>query len=333
VQADKTVSAVAQARARQALAEAGFPSDGALVPLRNVTNEVWLTEQHMIRLNRRHDARLRKEMAIAQLLPDILGYPAILAYGGEEGDDHLVTERPSGQVLAHAWPSLTGQQRHAAVIGLAEILQAVHSVRLPLDIPPIADPPLLESVSRVSPTENVVAALALIARHAHIDDGVLTSVQAMVRDLTLALEPFESPTMIHGDLHFENVLWDGHRVSGLLDFKWARPAPIDLELDVLLRYCSLPFIYVDGARRKLMTAEAHAQVPWQLADAYPALFSSARQFDRMRVFSIAHDVRELLLYPPPLPVDQLPEHHPYCRLVRMVRGESHLDHLARATVA
>jgi aminoglycoside phosphotransferase (APT) family kinase protein len=327
------MSAVAQARARQALGDAGFAADGELKPLRNVTNEVWLTDQHMIRLNRRHDGRLRKEIEVSRLLPPTVGYPEIITYGGSEGDDFLVTARPEGQVLAHVWPTLAPVQQAGAIEGLAEIMRAVHSVRLPLEVAPISDPPFLESVTRVSPTEKVVAALQLVERHAHVDAGMIDEIRHLVRDLTLALEPFDAPTMIHGDLHFENVLWDGTRVTGLLDYKWARTAPADLELDVLLRYFSLPFIYIDGALRRKVTAEAHAQAPWQLANSYPELFDSPRQFDRMRVFSIAHDVRELLLYPPPLPVDRLPEHHPYRRLIRMVQGESHLDHLARAPAA
>jgi aminoglycoside phosphotransferase len=327
------MSAVAQARARQALTDAGFDADGELKPLRNVTNEVWLTDQHMIRLNRRHDARLRKEIEVSRLLPPAVGYPEMVTYGGEEGDDFLITSRPQGQVLAHAWPSLNPTQRHSAVQDLAQIMRALHSVRLPAEVPPIGDPPLLESVTSVSPTEKVVAALQLVERHAHVDAGMIHELRDLIRDLTLALEPFDAPTMIHGDLHFENVLWDGDQVTGLLDYKWARSAPPDLELDVLLRYCSLPFIYVDGPHRRHVSAEAHAQVPWQLADSYPELFASPRQFDRMRVFSIAHDVRELLLYPPPLPVDRLPEHHPYRRLIRMVQGRSHLDQLARAPAA
>ncbi|MEL7207858.1 MAG: phosphotransferase [Actinomycetota bacterium] len=213
------------------------------------------------------------------------------------------------------------------------MMQAVHTVQLPEDTPGIADAPLLESVHQVAPTERVVAALELIERHAHVESVLVEDVRAMIRDLTLALEPFDSPTMVHGDVHFENVLWDGQQVTGLLDYKWARPAPPDIELDVLLRYCALPFIYVDDAHRRQVTAESHAQVPWWLADAYPALFSSPRQFDRMRVYSIAFDVRELLLYPPPLPAERLPEHHPYRRLIRMVQGQSHLDALARAPAA
>jgi aminoglycoside phosphotransferase len=327
------MSAFAESRARQVLADAGFDGEGQLTPLRNVTNEVWLTDEHMIRLNRRRDARLRKEIEVSRLLPPIVGYPQVLAAGGEEGDDYIVTARPQGQVLAHAWPTLSAAQQAAAVRGLSEMMRAVHSVRLPVDTSSISDPPLLESVSRVSPTEKVVTALQLVERHAHIDPGVIEDLRGMVRDLTLALEPFDSPTMIHGDLHFENVLWNGHQVSGLLDFKWARNAPADLELDVLLRYCTMPFLYVQDDRRRQVSAESHAQVPWQLANDYPELFSSARQFDRMRVYSIAHDIRELLLYPPPMPEDQLPQHHPYRRLISMVRGESHLDHLARATAA
>lgn len=327
------MSAVAQARARQALKDAGFDTDEPLTPLRNVTNEVWLTDGHMIRLNRRRDARVRKEIEIAQILPATVEYPEIISYGGDEGDDYLVTVRPRGEVLAHAWPRLGPSQRHQAVRGLAEILRAVHSIRLPAEIPEILDPPLLQSVAQVSPTEQVVSAIQLIERHAHVDPGLVRELMAMVRDLTLALEPFDSPTMIHGDVHFENVLWDGHQVTGLLDFKWARMAPPDLELDVLLRYSSLPFIYVDGPLRAQLTAESHARVPWELADEYPELFASPRQFDRMRVYSIAHDVREVLLYPPPMPADRLPEHHPYCRLIRIVEGASHLDHLARAPAA
>jgi aminoglycoside phosphotransferase (APT) family kinase protein len=327
------VSALAQARARQALADAGLDADGKLTPLRNVTNEVWLTDEHMIRLNRRQDARLQREMEIARLLPAAVGYPEIVDYGGEPGDDHLITRRPAGQVLAHAWPTLGGGHRQVAVRGLAEMLRAVHTLQLPDGLPEIADPPLLESVGRVSPTEKVISVLELVEGLGHVDPGVIDALRDLTRDLTLALEPFDAPTMIHGDVHFANVLWDGKQVSGLLDFKWARTAPPDLELDVLLRYCSLPFIYVDRRHRSLMTAEAHVQAPWQLADAYPELFESPRQFDRMRVYSIAHDAREVLLYPPPLPVHRLPEHHPYRRLIRMVEGSSHLDHLAQASAA
>lgn len=327
------MSALAKARARQALADAGLPSGGHLEPLRSVTNEVWLSEEYLVRLNRRQDGRLQKEMAVGRLLPPELGYPEPVAYGGEPGADWLVVRRPRGRVLSQAWPHLAAPQRHLAVQHIAHLLVSVHALPAPAELPEIQDPPLLVSVDGESPTAGLVATIDRLERQPHIDTGLMAETRAMVRDLTLSLEPFRAPTLVHGDVHFENMLWDGSRVSTLLDWKWARPAPADLDLDVLLRFCAHPEVYVADAHRHHASASEFTEVPWQLADAYPELFTSPRQFDRMRVYAIAYDARELLHYPPPVPVDRLPSHHAYHRLAALVDGRSYLDELANEPVA
>lgn len=326
------MSALAKARARQALADSGLPSDGALEPLRSVTNEVWLSGEYLIRLNRRQDGRLQKEVAIGGLLPPTLDYPEAVAYGGEPGGDWLILRRPRGRVLSQAWPHLAAPQRDLAVQHLAYLLQTVHSLPAPAELPEIDDPPLLVSVDLESPTAGLVEAIGRLAPLPNIDRGLLDDTLSLVRDLTLSLEPFRATTMIHGDVHFENLLWDGSRVHALLDWKWARAAPPDVDLDVLLRFCAHPYAFVADAHRHHATTDEYAAVPWQFAAAYPALFAHPRQFDRMRVFSIAYDVRELLLYPPPVPVDRLPDHHAYHRLVAVLNGHSYLDDLAGASV-
>jgi len=326
------VSALAKARARQALSDAGLPSEGVLEPLRSVTNEVWLSDEYLIRLNRRQDGRLQKEMAIGGLLPPALNYPEAVAYGGDPGGDWLILRRPRGRVLSQAWPHLAAPQRNLAIQHLAYLLQTVHSLPAPAELPEIDDPPLLVSVDLESPTARLVDALGHLSPLPNIDRGLMTEALGLVRDLTLSLEPFRANTMVHGDAHFENLLWDGNKVHTLLDWKWARPAPPDVDLDVLLRFCAHPHAFVADAHRHHATADEYADVPWQFADAYPALFDNPRQFDRMRVYSIAYDVRELLLYPPPVPVDRLPAHHAYHRLEAVVTGRSYLDELAGATV-
>ncbi|HEY5886165.1 MAG TPA: hypothetical protein VIT24_00500, partial [Acidimicrobiales bacterium] len=92
------------------------------------------------------------------------------------------------------------------------------------------------------------------------------------------------------------------------------------------------YAYVADAHRHHATPEEYDDVPWKLADAYPDLFSHHRQFDRMRVFSIAYDIRELIHFPPPVPVERLPDHHAYRRLQAVLSGHSYLDTLAGATV-
>ena len=326
------MSALAKARARQALADAGLPSEGPLEPLRSVTNEVWLSEEYLVRLNRRQDGRLQKEMAIGGLLPPALSYPEVVAYGGEPGGDWLILRRPRGRVLSQAWPHLAAPQRQLAVKHLAYLLQTVHGLPAPAELPDIDDPPLLMSVDLESPTARLVDALDELDGLPNVDRSLLIDTKALVRDLTLSLEPFRANTLVHGDVHFENLLWDGDRVHTLLDWKWARPAPADVDLDVLLRFCAHPHAFVADAGRFHATADEYAQVPWQLAEAYPALFAHPRQFDRMRIYSIAYDVRELLLYPPPVPVDRLPDHHAYHRLEATMRGTGYLDRLAGTPV-
>ena len=70
------------------------------------------------------------------------------------------------------------------------------------------------------------------------------------------------------------------------------------------------------------------QVPWWLAEDYPALFDGENALERVRLYSIAYDVRDLLLDPPRVPVKHLSRLHAYHRLEDAVRGESYLDELA-----
>jgi hygromycin-B 7''-O-kinase len=269
-------------------------------------------------------------MAIGALLPPALNYPEAVAYGGEPGGDWLVLRRPRGRVLSQAWPHLAASQRNLAVQHIAYLLQTVHSLPAPTELPEIDDPPLLVSVDLESPTARLVEAISRLAPLPNIDHGLMDETLALVRDLTLSLEPFRAATMVHGDVHFENLMWDGNRVHALLDWKWARPAPADVDLDVLLRYCAHPYAFVADAHRHHATADQYSEVPWQFAEAYPALFAHPRQFDRMRVYSIAYDIRELLLYPPPVSADRLPDHHAYHRLEAVLAGRSYLDELAGA---
>ena len=323
------MSALAEARARHALADAGLSSDVTLVPLRSVTNEVWVAGEHIVRLNRRQDHRLEREALLAPFLPPELGYPPIVHYGGDVGADHLIVQRVPGRVLSQCWPQMSAADRHAAVKQLALMLRALHSFVCPVELPVIESPPLLSSTPMGSPTGALLGALEEAQHLAHVDAGVMIETRNLVLDTTPALEPFNAPTLVHGDMHFDNALWDGRRITALLDFKWARPCAPDLELDVFLRYCAYPFLHVSQHYRNLARTEDYAEVPFIFADYYPELFSMPRQFDRMRMFSIAYDVRELLLFPPPVSADQLSEHHPYNRLRRTLGGQSYLDSLAQ----
>jgi aminoglycoside phosphotransferase (APT) family kinase protein len=325
-------NALAELRARTALRGAGLDPSVPLQRASSVTNEVWLTDTHAVRVNRHPNNRLYREAMVADVLPPAVGYPRVVAHGGGRGEDWLVLERSPGVPLAHVWPDLSAEERGAAVDQLAGRLAALHRTPAPPDLPPIEHAPQLLEVGASDPTGPVVEALRRAMRLEHVDPTMLAEAAEMVVELAPALAPFESTTLVHGDVTFENVLWHEGVVTALLDVEWARPGPRDLDLDILLRCAAYPHLHVAEEHADRASASDYLEVPWRLSKVYPALFEFPRQIDRVRVYSIAYDVRDLLAAPPQVSPRRLPELHAYHRLARVVERRSYLDVLGRGRV-
>ncbi len=320
------MSSFAIARARRALQSALLDMDMPLRRADSVTNEVWLADEYVIRVNRRLDPRLRREAALAPHLPAEVGYPEIVAYGGKPGADWLIVRRLPGQVLSRCWPTMTATERREAIRQLADRMRALHRTPAPPDLPDIdsSAPQLLSSVT-FSPVMPLLVAIDRAKQFPFVDQLFLADVEALISDTAASLTPFDTTTIVHGDLTFENVLWDGKRITAILDFEWARPGPRDLDLDVFLRFCALPQLHVAEDYEHLTHAADYRDVPWWLAEDYPELFDFPNQFDRVRLYAIAYDVRDLLIHPPQVPVDELSQHHPYHRLTATVSGTGYLN--------
>jgi len=322
--------ALAEVRARTALHGAGLDPTVELVRASSVTNEVWLTPTHAVRVNRHRDSRLYREARIAEVLPPEVGYPKVVANGSASGEDWLVQVRQPGQPLAHVWPRLDASQREQAVHGLAERLAVLHRTPVPAGLPPMERAPQLLEVGTADPTAPLLDALRQASDLDHIDPMLFVDATEMVMRLAPTLQPFASDTFVHGDVTFENVLWHDGQITALLDLEWARPGPRDLDLDILLRCAAFPDLHVADAYVAQTRAEDYADVPWWLGEAYPTLFDYPNQIDRVRVYSIAYDVQDLLASPPQVSPRDLPERHAYHRLDRVVHHKSYIDLLGRA---
>lgn len=321
-----------RARALAALAQVGISAQG-LERVPSVTNEVWLTAEYVVRVNRDASMRLRREAVLSNVLPDGVGYPGVVQYGGEPGSDWLIMPRVPGRPLSRWWPTMSEGRRREAVRQIADRLRLVHETGCPRldglhDAPQLLDP----AEHGVHAVGRLLDAMQRAGRLPHVDAGIMAEAAGLVCDLAPALDPFDQQTIVHGDLTFENVLWDGERVTALLDFEFARPGPPDLDLDVLLRFAALPSLHVASDYEDQTRSEDYESVPWWLAEDYPELFAHERQFDRVRIYSLAWDVRELLAFPPLGSQRSLHPHHPYRRLVKVLRGTSYLDRFNGKTV-
>ncbi|MEZ5183828.1 MAG: hypothetical protein R2702_18420 [Acidimicrobiales bacterium] len=103
-----------RARALGALAAVGLPAFN-LERADSVTNEVWLTDDYVVRVNRDASLRLHREAVLSQVLPDEVGYPTLIQHGGETGSDWLVVTRLPGVPLSRAWPEMSVASRREAV--------------------------------------------------------------------------------------------------------------------------------------------------------------------------------------------------------------------------
>jgi hygromycin-B 7''-O-kinase len=322
----------ALARARRALEEAGLPVDLPLERASSVTNEVWLSDRYVVRVNRQPNQRLRREAALGPLLPPEIGYPQIEAYGGQLGADWLIVQRVPGRPLSRCWPAMTRDERRRAVGHIADMLRALHRFDCPDDVPQNESQQLL-SGQTFRAVDPLLAALDKAVTLPFVDAGLISSTRDMVLGTCSVIEPFEQRSFVHGDLTFENVLWDGQVVTSLLDLEWSRRSPIDVDLDVFLRFACFPYLHVAEDYEAETRAIDYAEVPFWMAEDYPELFGFPHAFERLRLYTIAYDVHELLLYPPTRSVRELSPHHAYRRLERTIRGLGHLDRLAGSAEA
>lgn len=317
----------AEARARRALAFAGLPTQVPLERADSVTNEVHLTKHHVVRVNRKPSGRLHREAELCLRLPPRSWAPHVVAHGYRDGLDYLVVERRPGATLARWWPMSSTEQRREAIRQFGLALAELHAVDCPAEVGELDTNPQLLDLRSPAPLLALFRAVDQLRMRRDIDEGVVRAAEELLVTTGDAVIDGSRCGLVHGDLTLENVLWDGTRLSGLIDFEWGREAPADLDLDVLLRFCAFPSAHLPAHRAGDAHGDDYADLPWWLAASYPALFAHPRLRDRLRIYALGFDVRELASSGPVGPASTLDPLHPYRRLRALLDGLSHIDQL------
>jgi aminoglycoside phosphotransferase (APT) family kinase protein len=320
------MSSIAEIQARHALELAGLDAGVPMKSRASVNNQVWMTQDHVVRLNTSPTTRLRREATLIPELPPEVGRPELVASGDGPGRqvEWQVALRLPGEPLSRVWTSMTGDDRDRAMTRLARSLKALHDAEAPPGLPrgaslqlvDVANHQLRESVLEVSTRRLLRPGAAVTVEH-FIDQ----------HEGSLAYAP-AAHKLIHGDLVFENVMWDGAEIY-LLDFEFCRRAPRDLDLDVLLRFCGYPQLHSPPDVAASMHASQFGDVPRRLQAAYPEMFCGEYLFDRLRLYALGFELRTLLD----------PDQSPLAlelsndRVDALLEGRSHLDWLRSSSPA
>ena len=320
--------ATARLRAREALAEAGC-AETALEWVASNTNEVWFVGPYVLRVCPvAGTRRLSNEAAVMNRLPEGVPHARVVATGPSRLGEWLVSERLRGQPLSRAWPTMRETERQDAVHQVGRALRALH------DLPPegaSAAPGFLSGDTlecpHQLPASRLLELLDRVGHLPHVDLALVEAARALVITTRGVLDDGPPSATIHGDLHFENLLWHQPRLTAVLDFEWTRPGPADLDLDVLLRFCADPGAHVAVDYKDRTHAADYRSVPRWLREVYPELFAHPRLNERLALYSLSYDVRDLLLHRPGSAEPELGVNHPLRRIRRLLEGRSHLPWL------
>lgn len=316
-------------RVKRALAAAGIRDVASLERVASA-NEVWFADDYVVRISSRQNTRrLEYEAMVAALLPPEALYPGSVRYGRLDFGEFLVMRRSPGQMLSRAWPTMKEAQRRSAVLQLADALYAIHGVEVGSGSSCPLNPPFLAGDSLECPHQMPMPRLMRCIERARripgIDQALLDDAEALARKWGPTVADDQCATLVHGDLHFENVIWADGRVTAVLDFEFARAAAPDLDLEVILRFCTEPSLHVAEDYARLARREDYRSVMRWLREGYPELFEVDDLADRLNLYSLSYDLRDLVMEPPRRPGEMLPPFHAVNRLRRLVDGRGMLQ--------
>jgi aminoglycoside phosphotransferase (APT) family kinase protein len=202
------------------------------------TNTVWLADELVLRLSafRECDSLLR-EVRLAALLPPAVGYPAILESGMTDGFAWILARRVPGRSLDEVWSGLRWDERVVALHGLWERAEAVHRVQAD-KAAGIVSQRAWFNVTDAAEAETSLSRLTERGIFNATEGGVLRD----VLNRFWAVLPAAPHVLCHGDLTPGNALWYEGQLVGLLDFEFAVLAPVQLDLNHLVKCAFGPVV-------------------------------------------------------------------------------------------
>jgi scyllo-inosamine 4-kinase len=195
------------------------------------TNRVWLADTLVLRLAAEPGrTSLLREVQLAAHFPPAVGYPPLVESGVSEGFAWTLARRLPGENLEDAWHGLTGEERATALCDLWRRAEAVHAV------PAAAAAAVVSQRAWFNNTDTAEAraGLARVTAASILTPGERQVLEEAVARFGRAL-PRAPLVLSHGDLTLANALWHAGHVTALLDFEFALLAPVQLDLNHLVK--------------------------------------------------------------------------------------------------
>ncbi len=206
------------------------------------TNTIYKVENYIIRIctNLENEKNFQKEIEFYKNNSDNPYIPKMF-FSDTTKDiipyDYEIIEKIEGQTLYEIWYKLDEAEKRKIVLKIIQILKNFHFKESePYDFKSCMQSKVTELQKKCSLEETLVQKL-----------------------LNLCSKYFQQNKfgLIHGDLHFDNFLYDGSHLH-LIDFERYESAPIDYDLKIFACYKDVPYLWA-SAKTDMLTVESDYQ--------------------------------------------------------------------------
>ena len=282
---------------RRVLAAAGLDDTGDFTATPGWVNRVWISDALVVRLS---DGQLRgsfvhEAQVVGLLMETAVPHARCVGTGTSADGTWYVCERLPGRTLHQVWNELTPTDRRKVVTALGAAIRLLHQVEVPIDLRPLWLSDVLVFEPGDADDAPIESALWQVERAGVLPGAALELIKRAQSWLSERRDLFagDERVLVHADLHPSNVMVDGTKISGLIDFECARAQPADAELHRLLFSCARPQDVPPVPGEPGLDVRTLRDVPSWLRDAYPQLFAVPNMRERLRVYEMQWELAQM----------------------------------------
>ena len=206
------------------------------------TNTIYSVDNYIVRIctDSKNEERFENEVNFYKENKNNNGIPKLYVSDTKKSVVpyyYEVIEKVSGKTLYELWYRLSDSERIKIVIQIIDILKPFHS----------------KEVKGYDFLEMLKTKILYLKDKCNLDNELFNDL------INMCYKYFKKNTfgLIHGDLHFDNFMYDGTNLH-LLDFERCMVAPIDYDFRIFSKYNSQPYLWA-SAKTDMLTVESDYQ--------------------------------------------------------------------------
>lgn len=240
-------------------------------------------DNFVVKIQKDLDVLLHQVPLTEQMLKSGVKVPEIIDHGMIEDREYIVMRKIPGQKLSEKWYTFSSEQKDQFIAQIAQQLKLIHSI----------------SFDQYSPQRPLEFPIWKDAMIHYTDFGMIEGVRLDAetkRNMSVLKNFFDqhieklnetsTSVLVHNDLHFENILFEGDTITGIFDFDFARQAPKDYELWHLIDFFHTPTYFVEKNLEEVWEKYEYTNELTMFEKHYPELFVGEYLLERLRIYFI-----------------------------------------------